>query len=182
MKSTSRDPFTSQQLLLLFPGWKEKPAQGSGVCPETLPTFPLSTTQEQRFLFWAPLCSMRNFPDQGLNLCFLQWKYEILTAGLARKLESRYFFPRILFFFFFFFPRILSKPCETSPVGAERQRLAGCLRAGWREPSPARGYQGPGLRTTTEHVTDSSPLSNPGALTLHPSRSLSSPHSQATQR
>lgn len=171
MKSTSRDTFTSQQSLVLFPGWKEKPAQGSGVCPETLPTFPLLTTQEQRFLFWAPLCSMRNFSDQGLNLCFLQWNHEVLTAGLSRKLESRYFFPRIL-----------SKPCETNPIGAEQQRLAGCLRAGWREPSPAPGYQGPGLGTTTERVTDSSSLSNAGALTLHPSRSLSSPHSQATQR
>ena len=49
MKSTSRDPFTPQKSLLLFPGWKEKPSQGSGVCPETLPTFLLLTTQEQRF-------------------------------------------------------------------------------------------------------------------------------------
>ena len=113
-------------------------------------------------IFWgAPPCSMRNFSNQGLNLCFLQWKHEGLTAGLSRKLKSRYFFPRIL-----------SKPRETSPVDVERQRLAGCLRAGWREPSPAPGYQGSGLGTTTERVTDNSPLSNPGALTLHLSKSV----------
>lgn len=127
MKSTSRDPFTSRKSLLLFPGWEEKPSQGSGVCPETLPACLLLTTQEQRF--WGPPCSMRDFSNQGLSLCFLQWKHEVLTAGLSRKLKSRHFFPRIL-----------SKPRETSPVDAERQRLAGCLRAGWREPSPAPGY------------------------------------------
>ena len=37
------------------------------------------------FFFLAAPCVMRNFPDQGLNLCPLQWKRGVLTTGPPGK-------------------------------------------------------------------------------------------------
>ena len=37
------------------------------------------------FYFLATLCSIRNFPNQGLNLCCLQWEPGVLTSGKPGK-------------------------------------------------------------------------------------------------
>ena len=49
-------------------------------------------------LFFPPtLHSMHNFPNQGSNLCPLQWKYGVSTTGL---MEKSYPFFKIRFIFF----------------------------------------------------------------------------------